>query len=237
MYAGFQQIVPGSNEEEQESYFNAAQNAFIVKDAEEYYRTLGYVSSWNQRDTHMANTLDRLIQYLGPSAKAILWEHNTHVGDARATDMATYGEVNVGQLVRERHAAEGVVAVGASSYQGSVIAADEWGQPMEQKPVPAGIADSWESLLHEAGPENKLLILTDEQGTQTVSPEFNTKRGHRAIGVQYNPENEAGNYVPTDLPRRYDALLFIDQTQALHPIHMEPMEPPASATDALTRDQ
>lgn len=175
----------------------------------------GGAPSWNIRDRHMAETLDRLMRQYGPDAKAIVWEHNTHIGDARATDMASAGMVNVGQLVRERHAGEGVVLVGYGSYAGSVVAGRAWGAPMERMPMPPARAGSWEDLLHRAGPENKLLLL---DGRDTA---FGEARGHRAIGVVYHPESErAGNYVPTVLPRRYDALLYIDQTRPLHPLHV-----------------
>jgi erythromycin esterase len=202
-------------------YFNAEQNARAVKNAEQYYRTMvrGGSASWNIRDRHMMETLERLTEHHSPSAKAIVWEHNTHVGDARATDMARTGMVNVGQLARERKQNEGVVLVGFGSYQGSVIAGKEWDAPMERMPVPPAREGSWEEILHQAGARDKLLLLSEG----TVPPAFLQARGHRAIGVVYDPAYEAfGNYVPTVLPRRYDAFLFIDQTTALHPLHMQP---------------
>jgi erythromycin esterase-like protein len=117
-----------------EAGFNAEQNAWVTVGAERYYRTMmrGDDTSWNIRDTHMADTLDRLMDYHGPQAKAIVWEHNTHIGDARATDMARAQMVNVGQLVRERHANDGVWLVGFGSHHGTVIAADEWGATMQR---------------------------------------------------------------------------------------------------------
>src|SRR3954447_18379222 len=110
----------------------------------------GGSSSWNVREHHMTETLERLMRHHGPGAKAIVWEHNTHVGDARFTDMAGAGMVNVGQLVREGHAAEETVLVGFGSYRGSVIAGPEWGAPMERMEVPPGRADIWEDVLHRA---------------------------------------------------------------------------------------
>jgi erythromycin esterase-like protein len=142
--------------------------------------------------------------------------HNTHVGDARHTDMANDGMVNVGQFVRENHAAEGVVLVGFGSYQGAVIAGKEWDAPMERMTVPPGHEGSWEQVLHKAGADDRLLLFDDP------THEMLESRGHRAIGVVYHPEYEAlGNYVPTVLPRRYDAFLFLDRTTALRPLHMK----------------
>ncbi|MEX2141728.1 MAG: erythromycin esterase family protein [Pirellulales bacterium] len=204
-----------------ESYFNAEQNALVAKNAERYYRTMvrGGASSWNVRDGHMVETLERLMRRHGPGAKAIVWEHNTHIGDARATDMREQGEVNVGQLVREEHGEDDVVLVGFSSHRGTVIAGESWDAPMEIMDVPPGRAESWEDVLHRAGEENKLLLLRD---TPRASPMYE-ERGHRAIGVVYHPEYERhGNYVPSVMPRRYDALLFIDESHALHPLHIEP---------------
>jgi erythromycin esterase-like protein len=198
-----------------EAHFNAEQNALIVKNAEQYYRTMvqGGPESWNVRDHHMTETLGRLMTRHGPAAKAIVWEHNTHVGDARYTDMAGDGMVNVGQLVRERYGGKGVVLVGFGSYQGSVIAGREWDAPMERMALPPARPRSWEEVMHRAGAEDKLLLLARSGAT----PELLEARGHRAVGVVYHPEYEYGNYVPTVLSRRYDAFLYLDQTRALHP--------------------
>jgi erythromycin esterase len=208
-----------------EASFNAEQNALVAVNAERYYRAMvrGDAESWNVRDQHMADTLDRLVTHQaslqgGRPVKAVVWEHNTHIGDARATDMARAQMVNVGQLVRERHAADGVVLVGCGSHRGTVIAGRQWGAPLEEMPVPHGQPQSWEAVLHEAGAHNQLLLL-DKFGDAPVA---HAVRGHRAIGVVYNPAREAGNYVPTRLPQRYDAFLYFDQSQALHPLHVEP---------------
>lgn len=202
-----------------EAHFAAEQNALVLKNAEAYYRAMvrSGPESWNLRDRHMAETLNRLVRHHGPDAKAIVWEHNTHVGDARFTDMADEGMVNVGQLVREARAGEGVVIAGFASYQGSVIAATEWEAPMQRMPVPAAREGSWEHALHEAAGGDALLVLSRASATR----ELLRPRGHRAIGVVYHPEYEQlGNYVPTVLPRRYDALLFIDRSHGLRPLHM-----------------
>ncbi len=202
-----------------EDYFTAEQNALVVENAEEYYRAMvrGGPESWNLRDRHMAETLDRLMRHHGPDAKCIVWEHNTHVGDARFTDMADDGMFNVGQLVRQRHLMEGVFLVGFGSYRGSVIAAKDWEAPTERMQVPHAREDSWEDVLHQAGPRNKLLLLRELRHRSG----FLEKRGHRAIGVVYHPEYEQyGNYVPTVLPRRYDAFCYLDETRALHPLEL-----------------
>ncbi|MEX0613051.1 MAG: erythromycin esterase family protein [Pirellulales bacterium] len=204
-----------------EEFFTSEQNALVVKNAEAYYRAMvrGGPESWNIRDRHMTETLERLMRHHGPDAKAIVWEHNTHIGDARYTDMQDDGMFNVGQLVRQRHADEGVFLVGFGSYRGSVIAAKDWEAPMEKMRVPPGREGSWEDVLHRAGAASKLLLLEDCRPVER----FNVPRGHRAIGVVYHPEYEhLGNYVPTVLPRRYDAFCYIDETQALHPLHLHP---------------
>jgi erythromycin esterase-like protein len=213
---------PAYREDGREAYFNAEQNALVVKNAELYYRTMvrGGSASWNVRDTHMVETLERLVEHHGPRAKAIVWEHNTHIGDARATDMARAGMLNVGQLVRQRRHEEGVVLVGFSSYEGSVIAGEEWGAEMERMRVPPAREDSWEAVLHAHAPADRLLVFSSSEPEEMLRP-----RGHRAIGVVYHPEAERfGNYVPTVLPLRYDAVLYLDRTTALHPLHMEAHE-------------
>jgi erythromycin esterase-like protein len=202
-----------------EAFFQAEQNALVLQNAEAYYRSMvrGGADSWNIRDRHMTETLERLIRHHGPEARAIVWEHNTHIGDARFTDMADEGTVNVGQLVREGHGGEGVVLVGFGSYQGTVIAGKQWEAPMERMPVPPAREGSWEHVLHEASLEDALFLLAGAD----VRGAWLEPRGHRAIGVVYHPKYERyGNYVPTVLPRRYDAFLVLDQTQALHPLHV-----------------
>ena len=206
-----------------EGYFNAEQNALVARNAERYYRAMvrGGGGSWNVRDRHMAETLDGLIDHHGPDAKAIVWEHNTHIGDARATDMARAGMVNVGQLVRDAHGEHDVVLVGFAGHRGGVIAGSEWGAPMERMTVPPAEPGSWEDIFHRAGERNALVIFTGRDH----SPALHEPRGHRAIGVVYDPAYERlGNYVPSVLPRRYDALLYFEETAALHPLQLEPRE-------------
>jgi len=206
-----------------EAYFHAEQNALVLKNAEAYYRAMvrGGPDSWNVRDRHMAETLDRLARFHGPRSRAVVWEHNTHVGDARFTDMADEGMVNLGQLARERHVDAGVVIVGFGSYEGRVIAGRRWDAPWESMAVPPARAGSWEDVLHRAGPEDKLLLFGGEEEGDTLLE----TRDHRAVGVVYRPEYESlGNYVPTVLPRRYDAFLYLDRTEALHPLHVHARE-------------
>ncbi|KAA6433580.1 erythromycin esterase family protein [Rufibacter glacialis] len=199
-----------------EAAFNAEQNALAAVNAERYYYQMlrSNVTSWNLRDRHMQETVNRLVAQRGPGAKIIVWAHNTHVGDARYTDMVNSGTVNIGQLLREQHAQKGVYLVGFGSYEGTVVAATSWGAATRTMTVPPAQAGSWEALLHRHSAENKLLLMRELQNSQEVLK----PRGHRAIGVTYNPSSERGNYVPTVLPRRYDAFLFIDRTTALSPL-------------------
>jgi erythromycin esterase-like protein len=181
-----------------EDRFSAEQNAVVVANAELYYRTMVQSSSesWNVRDVHMADTLDRLFEFAGD--KAVIWEHNTHIGDARATDMAQAGMVNVGQLLRERHGTDDVVLVGFGGYRGGVIAGSEWGAQMDA-----------------------LIVVPPDGGPDWLSRRLD----HRAIGVVYRPERERwGNYVPTVLGQRYDAFLYLNDTSPLQPLHLERLE-------------
>jgi erythromycin esterase-like protein len=203
-----------------EAKFNAEQNALVAVNAEKYYSTMIYAGSdsWNIRDRHMAETLNNLMKHHGKNAKAIIWEHNTHIGDARATDMAEDGMVNVGQLVREEHEEDGVVLVGFGSYTGTVIAGRKWGAPMQVMDMPDARTGSWEEFLHTASPANRLLIMNRIKYGRL----YEERVDHRAIGVVYNPELERfGNYVPSFITSRYDAFLFIDKTRALHPMQMK----------------
>jgi erythromycin esterase len=217
---------PHYPEDSQDGYFSAEQNALVAQNAERYYRTMvrGGATSWNIRDTHMVETLERLMAHNGPASKAIVWEHNTHIGDARFTDMAREGMVNVGQLVREAHGEgpadrDGVVLVGFGARSGTVIAGSSWGARMERMRMPDARNGSWEDMLHRALGDNGLLVFdgSDDGGV----PGLDVVADHRAIGVVYNPRAERwGNYVPTLIPRRYDAFMFIDDTHALDPLHM-----------------
>ncbi len=203
-----------------ESDFVMEQNALVALNGERYYRamTKGGPESWNIRDNHMMATLKRLLSFHGPTSKAIVWEHNTHVGDARFTDMAESGEVNVGQLVRKEYGEEKVFIVGFGTYQGTVIAATAWGAPFKVMEVPKAEQGSWEDILHKTGATDKLVLSKD-----IINDKFFKKQiGHRAIGVVYHPDNVQFPYfVPSVMPRRYDAFIFIDRTNALHPLDIK----------------
>ena len=205
--------------------FNAVVNAEVAAAAEHYYRTMvrGDRESWNVRDRHMAATVDRVAQHHGPESRGLVWEHNTHVGDARATDMASAGMVNVGQLLRERRASGEVLLVGFATHHGSVLASDGWGERQRVMTVPHASPGSHEDLVHEALNDSALLLF----GGDREGPWLSAWKGHRAIGVVYRPDRELGNYVPTRMGGRYDALVWCAETTALQPLHPEgrPLEP------------
>ncbi|MBX3033992.1 MAG: erythromycin esterase family protein [Bdellovibrionaceae bacterium] len=200
------------------------QNARIVKNAEDYYRTMihGDEDSWNVRDRHMMETLDQLLKHYGPGSKAIVWAHNTHIGDHRATEMQQQGLVNIGGLAREKWGEDQVSLVGFSTYEGEVIASPAWDGPVEITPVPPGRPLSYEEIFQDvsrriAAPD--FFLWLKEEPLRKV---FRQTRGHRAIGVVYNPAYERhGNYVPSALSDRYDALLFFSKTRALTPLRQE----------------
>ncbi|WP_010191605.1 erythromycin esterase family protein [Bacillus sp. m3-13] len=201
-----------------ESSLNMQVNSLVARNAESYYHTMvtNDSESWNIRDRHMVESLDYIKSYYGKEAKGIIWEHNTHIGDARATSMAREGMVNVGQLAREKYGSGNVYAVGFGTYQGSVIAADRWGETYQKMKVPAARSDSWEAILHHSGANNKYLMFTEENRDL-----FQETIGHRAIGVVYHPEAEQyGNYVPSRMSDRYDAFIHVDETSALKPLSL-----------------
>lgn len=203
-----------------EAGFDAEQNAVVAVNAEKYYRAMlhGGPASWNVRDTHMTETLRRLLAFHGEGTRAVIWAHNTHIGDARATDMALDNTINIGQLITEEFGNE-VVKVGFGSYKGAVVAGREWNDVMRVMQVPPAPEGSWEELLHSAG-QGSNLFLTKEALKSEV---FHETVGHRAIGVVYHPEYERpGNYVPSVIADRYDAFIYIDETRALHPLHIKP---------------
>jgi erythromycin esterase-like protein len=203
-----------------DEFFYAEQNARLVKNAEEYYRSMfrGRVSSWNLRDCHMAETLAALATYLqgqGQQAKVMVWEHNSHLGDARATEMGQTGELNVGQLVRERYGQDAVL-IGFSTYSGTVTAATEWGGPAERKRVRPALPDSYEALFHELDLGSFLVVLRD--GGAAIAS-LRPPRLERAIGVIYRPETERlSHYFSACLPEQFDAVLHFDETRAVEPL-------------------
>jgi erythromycin esterase len=203
-----------------EAQFDAEQNARVAKNAEHYYRTMigGGPASWNIRDAHMMETLDALADLHGPKAKVIVWAHNTHIGDARFTDMVDEGEYNLGQLVRERHGEDQSVLVGFGTHRGSVIAGRAWNARYERMRVPPAREGSLEDAIHRGWGKDGLFVLADAAKYDVLQED----RGQRAIGVVYRPEHERiGNYVPTNVARRYDVLLHIEETHALSPLHPE----------------
>ena len=200
-----------------EASLNIEQNAHIAKNAEKYYRSMvgADQSSWNIRDHHMVDTLKRLLHFHGSKSKAIIWEHNTHVGDARATDMVLEKSVNVGQLVREQLPSHNPKIVGFGSYKGTVIAGAEWGAPMRKMNMPQAIENSWEKMLHDTGKGDQMIFMDQLRDNDL----FKTPIPHRAIGVVYHPHFEKiGNYVPSMIPKRYDAFVYIENSEGLHPM-------------------
>lgn len=202
--------------------FDARQNARIVKNAEDYYRTmmLGTEDSWNVRDRHMMETLQLLLDHYGPTAKGIVWEHNTHIGDYRATDMLSMGQVNIGGLARERLGEDAVSLVGFGTYEGTVIASHAWDGPTQNLPVPPGRTGTYEEAFHDAcaAEGHKQSFITFDAEDREAGSSLAETLGHRAIGVVYDPAHERwGNYVPTSLANRYDAFVFFDQSRAVEP--------------------
>jgi len=200
-------------EVEADGAFYAEQNARLVVNAEEYYRAAfrGGAASWNLRDRHMAETLETLTAHLertqGPT-KAVVWAHNSHVGDARATELGKTGELNVGQLVRERHPDDALL-VGFSTYRGTVTAASDWGGPAERKRVRPALAGSWEDVFHRTGVPGFVL---DTDGLREP-------RLERAIGVIYRPQTERlSHYFEAKVADQFDAVVHLDETRAVEPL-------------------
>jgi erythromycin esterase-like protein len=202
--------------------FDAEQNARLVKNAEEYYRSMfrGRQSSWNLRDTHMAGTIDALVSYLarrGREPKVVVWAHNSHLGDARATEMGARGELNVGQLVRQRYGAEAFL-VGFTTYTGTVTAATDWDDPGERKRVRPALPESYELGFHETGIPR---FFVDLRGAALNTPIMSKPRLERAIGVIYRPETErVSHYFRADMPRQFDAVYHFDETKAVEPLEL-----------------
>lgn len=203
-----------------DEHFYATQNARLVMNAERYYRSMfrGRVSSWNLRDAHMAETLESLRSFLHQQdarSKIVVWEHNSHLGDARATSMGDEGEWNVGQLVRERYGDDARL-IGFTTYQGSVTAASNWDAPAERKRVRPALENSYESLFHDVNIPRFLLTF---RNTQHATATLRDPMLERAIGVIYRPETErASHYFEARLSAQFDALIHIDETRAVEPL-------------------
>jgi erythromycin esterase-like protein/predicted phosphoribosyltransferase len=205
----------------EEELFHAEQSARTVRAAERYYRTMfgGQVSSWNLRDLHMADTLDALAGHLthqrGQPARIVVWAHNSHVGDARATERAMIGEVNIGQVVRERHPGDCMIA-GFTTYTGTVTAADDWGRPADRKRVRSALDGSIEELFHRVGEQAFLIPF----GSRPRAVEaLSSPRLERAIGVIYRPDTERqSHYFRARVTEQFDAVIHIDDTRAVEPL-------------------
>lgn len=204
----------------EDEFFSAEQNARLAKNAEAYYRAMfrGRIPSWNLRDRHMAETLDTLMLHLqqrDSGARVIVWAHNSHLGDARATEMGASGELNVGQLMRERHGRD-VVSIGFSTFEGTVTAARDWDGVAQRRRVRPGLPGSCEDLFHSTGEGNFLLLL---RGANAASGLLRAPRLQRAIGVVYRPETERfSHYVHARLADQFDAMLHFDATTAVEPL-------------------
>jgi erythromycin esterase-like protein len=200
-----------------ERYFDAVQNARLVTQAERYYRIMYYggPESWNLRDTHMFHTLKRVLQARGAGSKAVVWAHNSHLGDAAATEMGARGELNIGQLCREE-LGQGVYAVGFGTDHGTVAAASNWGARMEIKQVRPSNPRSYEQLCHATGVPRFLVGLRPEGELRAGLME---PRLERAIGVIYRPETEmASHYFAAHLPRQFDEYTWFDESRAVRPL-------------------
>uniref|UniRef100_B8HJQ5 Erythromycin esterase n=1 Tax=Cyanothece sp. (strain PCC 7425 / ATCC 29141) TaxID=395961 RepID=B8HJQ5_CYAP4 len=204
----------------EDEFFYAEQNARLVRDAEEYYRSMfrGRELSWNLRDRHMAETLDQLVEHFGKQGhelKVVVWEHNSHLGDARATDMGRGGEWNVGQLVRQRYGQDAVL-VGFTTYTGTVTAAANWDEPAQLKIVRPALPGSYEALFHDTGLAQFMLNLRQKNAAVEGLLE---RRLERAIGVIYRPETERhSHYFYACLPQQFDVVIHCDDTLAVEPL-------------------
>jgi protein-L-isoaspartate(D-aspartate) O-methyltransferase len=200
-------------------FFDAAQNARLVADAERYYRAMYYGGneSWNLRDQHMFETLQLLLDFIGPDAKGVIWEHNSHLGDAAGTDMGASGQTNVGRLCRETYG-QAAYLIGQATDHGTVAAASNWDEPVEFMQVRPSHPQSYEHLCHESRVSAFLLPLREPRKAD-VREELAASRLERAIGVVYRPQTElASHYFHARLPQQFDELIWFDRTEALHPV-------------------
>jgi erythromycin esterase-like protein len=204
----------------EDELFYTEQNARLVRNAEEYYRTMfrGRVDSWNLRDRHMSETLEALIGHLargGRRARVVVWEHNSHIGDALATEMGQLGEWNIGQLTRQRLGDQSML-IGFTTYSGTVTAASDWDAPAERKRVRPALPESFEALFHTVGIPDFLLPL---RGNARLAEGLERPRLERAIGVIYRPESErVSHYFEARIPQQFDAVIHLDDTSAVEPL-------------------
>lgn len=197
-------------------FFRATHGAKVAINAEKHYRANleQSAASWNYRASHFYLTAERLLEYYGDNSRGIIWAHNTHIGDARATEMGRAGMHNIGQLSREALGSDQVFAIGFGTYTGEVLAAYGWEGAQQTMETPAAQPDSWESMLEQTGTEQFYLTFRNSELENALSDWIH----HRAIGVTFNPANEQGNYVQTILPERYDAFVFFRETGILSPL-------------------
>ncbi len=210
------------SEVDRQRYFSATQNARLIVNGERYYRTRYYAdnNSWNQRDQNMLETLLEILNHRGKTSKAVVWAHNSHIDDARATEMIERGQFNLGQIVRETFA-DNAYLIGFGTDHGSVIAASSWGGPMNVMQVRPSHKDSYEHLFHEVKTDNFLLPLRNPVQDITRK-KLLAKRLQRAIGTTYDPENELKkHYFYGSLPRQYDEYIWFDKTRAVIPLNKE----------------
>ena len=199
-----------------ERFLDAAQNARLIANAERYYRTMyrGGRASWNLRDTHMFDTLETLLRHRGPDARAVVWAHNSHLGDASATEMGAGGQINVGQLCRERFGSEAYL-VGFGTDRGTVAAASDWDGPLEIKQVRPSHEQSYERVCLDSGIPSFLLPLR-EGDAGAARHRLLAERLERAIGVIYRPETEVqSHYFYASLPRQFDEYIWFEETRAV----------------------
>jgi protein-L-isoaspartate(D-aspartate) O-methyltransferase len=204
-----------------ERFSDAVQNARLVANAERYYRVMYYgaAESWNLRDRHMFQTLRMLLDFRGADSRAVVWEHNSHVGDASATEMAARGETNVGRMCRETFGRDAFI-VGFGTDRGTVAAASDWDGPMEIKSVRPSHPGSYERACHDSGVRSFSLDLHGEAEESLMTP-----RLERAIGVIYRPETElASHYFQALLPRQFDEYVWFDETRAVTPLDTAEVE-------------
>jgi erythromycin esterase-like protein len=200
-------------------FFDAAQNARLVANAERYYRSMYYggAASWNLRDGHMFDTLRTLLSYYGPESKGIVWEHNSHVGDASSTEMSTRGEHNVGEMCRDAFGPN-AYSIGFGTDHGTVAAASNWGAPMERMRVRPAADESYERLFHEVGIPAFMLHLREPRRS-ALREELLAPRLERAIGVIYRPDTEMlSHYFVASLPMQFDEYVWFDETHAVEPL-------------------
>lgn len=212
-----------ADKNDEEAYFFAEQNARLIKDAESYYRSMfmGKDQSWNLRDTHMAETLDNLMAFLDEGlkrpSKVVVWAHNSHIGDARATEMGETGQINLGQLAKKRYG-DNAYLVGFTTYEGEVTASSSWDTLEEMKKIIPALPGSYAHLFHEAGMGRFLLPIRKQHYLLKHMPDRRLERG---IGVVYRPETEhISHYYYADITRQFDAVIHLDQTTAVEPLDL-----------------